>query len=161
MGKNFYIRNIAKDNIVKDLALIHNRLLFDYPMKYYYMSGCCVPGARRVYVTAKGDYLICEKLGEAPSIGNVYSGLNIKNIKTHYVDGYCSEALKYCKDCRAIHLCGMCYMNCYDKNGIHFSYRHSHCLMNRIYVEKNLSLYHELLENNPKVLEMLGDYDFT
>jgi len=157
----FAFRNIAKDNIIKDLALIHKRHLFHHPMKFYYMNGCCVPGARRVYVTAKGEYLICEKLGEAPSIGDVYSGLDIEKIKKHYVNDYCNEALKYCKDCWAIHLCGMCYMNCYDKNGIHISYRHSHCIMNRIYIEKNLSLYHELLENNPKIIEGLNDYVFT
>lgn len=157
----FSLRNIAKDNIIKDLALIHNRLLFENPMKYYYMSGCCVPGARRVYVTTGGEYLICEKLGEAPSIGNVHSGLDYESIKKYYVDDYCSEAQKYCKDCWAIHLCGMCYMNCYNKDGAHFKYRHSHCLMNRIYVEKNLSLYHEILENNPDALEILSDYDFS
>lgn len=159
--KDTTFKLIAKDNMIKELAMIHRRLLFKHPMESYYMSGCCIPGARRVYVTTRGDYLICEKLGEAPSIGNIYKGLDVKKIKRIYVDDYCNQTMKFCGECWAAHLCGMCYMNCYDKNGINLKLRHSKCIMNRIYIEKNLELYHELLENNPKIISVLNEYDFS
>ena len=160
-GKDVTSKLIAKDNMIKELAMIHRRLLFRHPTKYYYMCGCCVPGARRIYVTTRGDYLICEKLGEAPSIGNVYKGLDIEKIKRIYVDDYCEKTIEFCNDCWAVHLCGMCYMNCYDKDGINLKLRHSKCIMNRIYIEKNLELYHELLESNSQVISVLNDYDFS
>lgn len=152
---------IAKDNIIKEMAMIHKRLLYNEPIEHYYMCGCCVPGARRVYVTSKGDYLFCEKLGEAPNIGNVFDGIDISKTKRHYVNDYCRETQQFCKDCWAIHLCGMCYMNCYDKDGINIKLRNSKCIMNRIYIEKNLELYHELLENKSDLIIDLDDYEFS
>ncbi len=160
-GKSITEKKIAHENVIKELALIHKRLLFDKPMSCYYLNGCCVPGGRRVYVTTSGDYLICEKMGPSPSIGNVNTGLDISRIKEYYVDKFCEEAKKYCKDCWAVHLCGMCYMNCFDENGLNFKYRHSKCIMNRLYMQKNLELYHEILENNPQVLQEVDKYDFT
>lgn len=64
-------------------------------------------------------------------------------------------ASEYCKDCWAIHLCSLCYMNCYDEKGINIKYRHRHCMANRIAIEKNLILYHEFMEANSKVIEMV------
>ena len=160
-NENMTSKIIAKDNVIKELAMIHRRLLFDSPMESYYMCGCCVPGARRVYVTTKGEYLICEKLGEAPDIGNVYEGLDLGKIKKHYVTDYCEQTIPYCNDCWAVHLCGMCYMNCYDHEGINLKLRHSKCIMNRIYIEKNLELYHKILELNSEALSILDDYDFS
>ena len=160
-GKDVTEKRIAHENIVKELALIHKRLLFDKPMPYYYLNGCCVPGARRVYVTTTGDYLLCEKMGPSPTIGNVYTGLDISRIKEFYVDKFCDEAKRYCKDCWAVHLCGMCYMNCFEEENVNFKYRHSKCIMNRLYIQKNLELYHEILENNPQVLQVVDKYDFV
>ena len=154
-------KKIARDNIVKELALIHKRLLFDKPMDQYYLNGCCVPGARRVYVTTQGDYLICEKLGPSPTIGNVNTGLDIDKIKKVFVKEFCDQAKLYCKDCWAVHLCGMCYMNSFDEDGVNLGYRHSKCMMNRIYMQKDLELYHEILENNPDALHIVDEYDFV
>lgn len=160
-GEKLTDKKIAHENMVKELALIHKRLLFDKPMAHYYLNGCCVPGARRVYVTTKGEYLICEKIGPSPSIGNVENGLDVGKIKEFYVDKFCEQAKKYCKDCWAIHLCGMCYMNCYDNEDINFNYRHSKCIMNRLYIQKYLELYHEILEHNPESLRIIDSYEIV
>lgn len=50
---------ISRDSMDKELAYIHKRLLVDKPIKSYSMNGCCVPGARRLYVTVNGDFKIC------------------------------------------------------------------------------------------------------
>lgn len=52
-------------------------------------------------------------------------------------------------------------MNCYDHEGINLKLRHSKCIMNRIYIEKNLELYHKILELNSEALSILDDYDFS
>lgn len=159
--KDFDVKSIAKENIIKDLALIHKRSITNEPMQKYYMNGCCIPGSRRYYVTTKGEYLICERLGESPSIGNVKTGLDVERIKKYYIEEYNKNAKLFCRQCWAIHLCSLCYMNCYNKNGINIKYRHKHCIATRIAIEKDLILYHEFLENNNKVIEEIVSVQFT
>lgn len=52
-------------------------------------------------------------------------------------------------------------MNCFEEENVNFKYRHSKCIMNRLYIQKNLELYHEILENNPQVLQVVDKYDFV
>lgn len=139
--------------IDKGMLAIHKRLLLDKPAEKYGMNGCCVPGQRRIYVTADGRFLLCEKVGNIPSIGNVHSGLDVEQIKKVYVDDFIAEATQYCKNCWAINLCSLCYVNCYDENGPHFDYRHRSCMSERKYIEENLIRYHAILESNPESLE--------
>lgn len=148
---------ISKDFVDKGLNAIHKRMLIDKPSQTHYMNGCCVPSARRLYITVNGDFAVCERLGPSPLIGNVDEGINFEQVKKHYIDDFTKEASKYCNDCWAVHMCTMCYINCYDEEGIHISYRHAHCLVNRQAIEKNLIRYHELLENNPESIAYLDD----
>ena len=78
--------------MIKDLAIIHKRLLSEKPVKNYGMNGCCVPGERRIYVTISGEFLLCEKVGNIPSIGNVNNGFYKERIRELYVDAFINEA---------------------------------------------------------------------
>ena len=139
--------------IDKGMLAIHKRLLLDEPAKKYGMNGCCVPGQRRIYVTTDGRFLLCEKVGNIPEIGNVHSGLDVERIRKVYVDDFIAEATQYCKNCWAINLCSLCYVNCYDEHGPHFAYRHRSCMSERKYIEENLIRYHMILEKSPESLE--------
>lgn len=154
--KENYINLFSEGMLTKDLLIIHKRLLLDKPSKGYGMNGCCVPGQRRVYVDVDGNLLVCERVGNAPNIGNVYSGFDIEKIKKHYVHDFINEAKKYCKNCWAVNLCTLCYVDCYDSNGIHYSYRHNACVSYRKELEEALSWYHYLLKNKPEKLEVLN-----
>lgn len=144
----------------KNLAIIHKRLLLDYPVKDYGMNGCCVPGGRRVYISVKGNIYPCEKVGDVPTLGDVYSGLDINKIRKIYVKDFIEEAVKYCKNCWAVNLCTLCYVNCYDKDGLHYGYRHNACVSERKFLEDTLSVYHSLLESNPQIIEALNQVEF-
>lgn len=144
----------------KNLAIIHKRLLLDYPVKDYGMNGCCVPGGRRIYISVEGNIYPCEKIGDVPTLGNIDSGLDIEKIKKIYVNDFIDEAVKYCKNCWAVNLCTLCYVNCYDKDGVHYSYRHSACVSERKFLEDTLSVYHSLLEKNPEIIEALNQVEF-
>lgn len=152
---------ISKDAMDKELFYIHKRLLLENPIKSYFMNGCCIPGARRLYVTVDGNFAMCERIGPAPFIGNVNDGLDFKAIQKHYFDDFAKEASKFCNDCWAVTLCSLCYLNCYNEKEINLSYRHRHCSTNRQILEKNLIAYHEILENNPQSLEYLNDIVFS
>ncbi len=155
------IEDLARDGIIKDLISIHRRYRLDKPGNIYGMNGCCVPGARKIYVTVKGDYLVCEKMGPSPRIGNVYDGIDIERIKEFYVERFRNEAVKYCKNCWAINLCNICYTECFDEDDVNFKKRHKRCEAHRISKEKILAIYHEILEKSPESLEFLNDYELT
>ncbi|AFS77134.1 radical SAM domain-containing protein [Gottschalkia acidurici 9a] len=153
---------IGKGALVQELNFIHNRILNDEPVNQYKMNGCCVPGSRRTYVTVKGEYLLCERIGPCPSIGDVFNGLDKNKIRKHYVEDFRNESVKYCKDCWAIHLCSLCYMSCYKEDGINISYRHQKCELNRASIEEDLIRYHYLLEKYPEEFEtLLNSYTYS
>lgn len=149
----------SQGDINKGLLRIHKRLLLDGPAQKYGMNGCCVPGQRRILVTVDGELYPCEKVGNVPSLGNVDIGFDIPKIKKFYVEDFINEAKKYCKNCWAVNLCSVCYTNCYDEKGIHYSYRHERCIEERIYLESALARYHSILESNPEKLEELNKID--
>lgn len=156
-GSNDTYSQFGRDDLVKELKVIHNRLLVNDPSKNIYtLNGCCTPGERRLYVTVDGKYMVCEKIGPSPFIGDVKNGLNLSAIKQHFVDEYIQNAKQYCKNCWAVNLCSACYIDCYNKNGPEFSYRHPFCETTRLSLERALSLYHEILEKNPSLVEKLN-----
>lgn len=143
----------------KGMLTIHKRLLTDKPVTRYGMNGCCVPGQRRVYVTVDGKFLHCEKVGNIPDIGNVDQGFDKEKISKLYVKDFVSEATKYCKNCWAVNLCTLCYVSCYDQEGIHFEYRHNPCRVERQYLEDNLIRYHSIMESDPESLLHYNDVE--
>lgn len=152
---------LFSDGVIdKGMLIIHKRLLSEYPVQAYGMNGCCVPGQRRIYVTVDGKFLLCEKVGNIPDIGDVDNGFNMDRIQKLYVDEFIDNAKKFCKDCWAVNLCTMCYVNCYDQYGPHFSYRHNSCRNERLYLENNLIRYHTELEENPESLVEYNEKDF-
>ena len=79
--------------------------------------------------------------------------------KKLYVEDFIEEAKEYCKECWAVNLCTLCYVNCYDANGLHLSYRHNSCRNERKYLEDNLRRYHALMEANPSELEQYNEME--
>lgn len=136
---------------------IHSRPIYNKPIEHYPMNGCCIPFARRTYVSTEGDYSICEKVGDGPSVGNVFDGLDIQKIKKYYVEDYIAEATKYCRECWAINICSECFIDCFDKDGVNFRNRHLPCRANRYLIYQDLRMYHEILESNPESLQYLND----
>lgn len=135
---------------------IHTRPICDVPFMWHKFNGCCVPGTRRLYVTTEGKFLACERIGEAPSIGDVEKGFDIEAIKKYYIDEYMQKSLVECQNCWASTLCGICYANCYDANGLNMKKKMACCEEEKYTVEQQLIYYHEILENNPELLEPLN-----
>lgn len=161
MGIGDSKKGLFSDGVMdKGMMIIHKRLLSELPVKAYGMNGCCVPGQRRIYVTVDGKFLLCEKVGNIPDIGNVDTGFDIDRIQKLYVSDFINNAKEFCKDCWAVNLCTMCYVNCYDQKGPHFSYRHNSCRNERLYLENNLIRYHTVLEENPEELMEYNEKDF-
>ena len=117
--------------VFKELSFIHNRSILREPNDVYFFNGCCVPGSRRLYIDTKGDFYICERIGEYPSIGNIFNGIDFKSLKENYINGYEEKSLKECSKCWAIRLCGVCYCGSYNKNGFNLESKNMICESNR------------------------------
>lgn len=146
-------------NVENQFLRIHLRRLHDEPMDCYTFNGCCVPGSRRIYVTVDGKFKICERIGLSPYIGNVDQGIDMESVRKYYVQDYMKKAVKDCNECWAVHLCSICYAECYDEKGVNFDGRYALCYGLRYDMEQALSSYHEILESDPKSLEYLNTID--
>ncbi|MEK4349213.1 radical SAM protein [Paenibacillus sp. FSL R5-0475] len=151
---------ISKDSYDKALSKVHNRMRRSEPIEAFAMNGCCIPGGRRLYITVNGDLAICEKMGPSPFIGTVHEGIDYEKINKHYIADFMNEATKYCNDCWAVNTCSLCYLQCFDSDGIDMSYRQELCVINRVHTEQSLVLYHEMLEKNPESLAYLNEITY-
>lgn len=118
-------------NTLNSLVKLHKRKLSDTPMEKCYINGCCVPGGRRLYVTSAGEFQICERIGEAPIVGDADNGINLKAIQEKFINEYIEQSLPDCKKCWAVHLCGICYASCYNKEGLDLYKKRIRCVDER------------------------------
>lgn len=145
----------SEATFIKGLLRIHRRTLTKEPVNDYWMNGCCVPGSRKAYVTVDGNILPCERVGTIPFLGNVWEGFDLENIRKNYIEDYINNSIPRCRECWAVNLCSLCYMNFYDTDKIHPSYRNIDCIQERMHIENDLIRYHTILETNPEYLDTL------
>lgn len=145
----------SEPTFVKGLLRIHRRTLTKEPVEDYWMNGCCVPGGRKAYITVDGNILPCERVGTTPFLGNIWNGFDIEKIRKNYIEDYINNSIPKCRECWAVNLCSLCYMNLYDADKIHPSYRNIECIQERMHIENDLIRYHTILETNPDYLDEL------
>lgn len=137
--------------------LLSNRHISDEPNDIYHFNACCIPGVRRLYVNTKGEFLPCERIGTCPDIGNIDNGISIEKIKKYYIDDYADKSITGCSNCWSIRLCGLCYAGRYDKTGLKYS--KCECESMRRLTERYLSFYHELLETDKDILNVINEIE--
>lgn len=137
---------------------IHKRDISEKPIKGYSLSGCCVPGAQRLYVTVDGDYKVCERVNNAPILGNVHTGVDIQLVQKNYLNDYLRDAAKDCAQCWAARLCRICFADCFNKEKKYDSrLKKENCQRERALQEMQLIKYHQILEDSPESLNHLND----
>lgn len=139
----------TREGEMQSLMLIQERRITAKPMSIAPLNACCVPGERRIFVAVNGALRLCERIGESPDLGNVIDGLDYAAIKRYFFDEYIEQSLPYCKDCWSVQLCGLCYMYCYNNDGVDMDKKKLACARIRFLNERSLVRYHDLLENNP------------
>lgn len=148
--------NLYSDIMRKFIGSIHNRRLVEEPLDRYFWNACCNPGNRRLYVCTDGTYKVCEKIGNAPPLGDVDTGLDFDAIKEKYFDEYEKVSMGDCSTCWALNLCDICYAECYCERGVDIERKRRQCVDTRRTALKKLSLYHEILETNPSIIEQVS-----
>lgn len=145
-----------RDFIDETLLDIHQRRLSREPFRFMSFNACCVPGTRRLFVTTDGNFKTCERIGNCPYIGNVETGLDIPAIKRYYIDEYMEKSKKNCSNCWALHLCGVCYAQCYDTDGLDMKRKKVLCEGNRQVTYHSLIQYQTLQEEQLDILEVFN-----
>ena len=154
-------QNIYTRVLETALTRIHTRPLYDRPMDFYFHNGCCFPGQRRLYVCTDGLYKVCERIGNAPSIGNVNTGIDAEAISKYYLKQYEEKSLDDCSKCWAINLCSICYAQCYDEQGINMEEKRKYCVGTRKRSVEWLQYYHELMETRPEMITEISKIDLV
>lgn len=156
-GINNKKNNIYSSAIEKALIHINNRIIFSKPTNIFPFNGCCIPGARRLYIATNGNLHLCERIGTSPIIGNILSGINFNSLKKYYINDFSEKSTPFCSKCWASKMCTSCYVDNYNQNGCDFTDKNIKCEGIRNMLKIYLSLYHEFLENSPEKLEFLKD----
>ena len=121
------------------------------------LNGCCMPGVRRVFVTADGDLYPCDKVESKEfAIGHVDTGVD-RGLVEKVVDTYAEHSIGDCADCWASRLCSMCYNSA--KHGAKFDIerKRERCEKQRTTWHATLQMYTTILENNPKAFDFVKD----
>lgn len=159
---NWSLNNSSKNNIFSSKLVlgsylpIYKRNIFKKVINVIGQNGCCIPGQRRIYTTVHGNFKVCERIGNAPIIGNVENGIDIEIVKEVYFKQY-REKSESCKTCWYARLCSICYANTYDETGLNSNKRSFICNQRKDTFKKMLTSYFEILENNPVAFDYLKD----
>ena len=141
----------------KELAKIHGRRIMDQPMHLYPLNSNCIPGVQRLYVSARGNFIPCEKIGEGPIIGNIIDGYDYDAIMKFYFKDYIEKSLPVCNKCWSAQICGVCYAQCVDSNGVNMKVKEAVCDFRRYLNERAFVYYYEQLERDPQSLNYLNE----
>lgn len=154
LDKN-HTRNIYEYPMFERLMLIDGRRRQDKPFEVYRQNGCCVPGARKIYVKPNGDIKVCEKIGTSPTIGNIETGVDVQKVQRIFVEEYKAASLNDCSKCWAINMCQRCFADCYTETAIDIKRKREYCDAAVDVCKENLSIYYSILEEYPEMMDIL------
>lgn len=140
------------------LARIYQRSIYDHPIQRYQLNGCCIPAGRKLFLTARGDYRICERVPDsAPNIGHVNHGLDMDVIQSVYINQYAEESTRTCYDCWLIQFCQLCYVHFFRNRNMELSNRALLCGYARASIEAFMKHMCAYVEFNASSLNHLND----
>ena len=143
---NEHLKNYLKKSILG----IHNRGLSNSPDSFI---SSCFPGEIELFVCYNGSLSFCEKMSRYPSIGNIYTGYDIKILKQIYCKLY-ELTNQTCKSCWCQRLCHICLAKLYDDRGeILMEIPSKLCEEERRDVLEHLIRYCEIAEIAPELLD--------
>lgn len=156
-----HTKNIYFHPMYSYLQQVEMRYRSDKPSSFHYFNGCCIPGARKIYVKTNGDILLCERIGTSPKIGNIHTGIDVEVVKKKYIDEYIEASIPDCSKCWGIRMCGNCYCNCYSEKGIELQEKRKYCEGLLEDCHNRLVVYYTLKEEYPEILDIFKESTYT
>lgn len=143
------------------LARLVQRPVLKSPINASHLNGCCLPGSRKIYVTATGGMNLCERIGLAPSIGSVYRGIDAETLINKYIVEYSRESLRDCAHCWLVHLCPLCYQQGFFDYEFDLNRKRQSCEISRVGAIRDLSDYCSLREMDEHGLDYLQSWKIS
>jgi uncharacterized protein len=140
-------------------ARLHKRPIMSGYRKALFPNGCCIPGARKVFIDTEGRYQICEKVHGAPSIGSVERGIDFTVIE-RIISDYCTLSFRYCRDCFCISTCNLCFMHAYRNGTFDIEQKWEHCRLTLQSIQSRFKIYAQMSQAFPYKLDEWEGYDF-
>jgi uncharacterized protein len=148
--------------IIRGLLKIFKRPIYSDPSYDLYPNGCCMPAARKIFVSVDGEFALCERIHKAaPMPGNITDGIDTEKLKKVYVEEYSEKSLPYCSKCWANRLCGACYIDAYSDQRFDVNKKMARCESILYSVEKYLKLYTKLLKIDPEGLNYMDEIEIS
>ena len=109
-------------------------------------NGCCIPGARCIFVSSEGFLYACEKMDGNYKIGDVNNWIESLNVKKLY-DEYIHLS-RDCFTCWVCRLCPRCFANFISNCILDKDKRLKECSATRAHLHKVLIAYYTIFEQN-------------
>lgn len=143
---------------VRDMQRLHKREPspgFGVELPAY---GNCVPGAERVFVNARGGFETCEKTdGSAVmTLGDIATGVSDSRAAAIY-DRFNGMNYEHCRSCFNVRQCTMCFAHAQLGDDFSESKRAWNCAGLRRRTKEMLSLYCEIMEQDPEALDFITE----
>lgn len=99
----------------------YNDLLFDYQKSNYIPTGTCTPFERKVFITASGYILPCEKIGTKNYSGSIINGKFHFNVENYVetLNSIYDKISNRCRNCYLAESCPQC-IHYLEKNNCKF-----------------------------------------
>lgn len=151
------------DIVSSDMARISNRLKKETGViEKTPLHGNCIPGQRRIYVTVDGEFKVCEKVSNAPFLGNYQKGYDFDKIYKMYMEDYADYFGQICDQCWARPMCSICYERTMDENGVISGIEKKVCEGSRRIIKDMFVNYYRFFEKDRTLLEeLLSKYEFS
>lgn len=140
LGKN--ISEIEK-SLFSSYYFFRNRTLGQMPNT----CNSCIPGSK-IAVNAKGDFFICERMGERFPIGNVDIGLDWGLIKLLF-EQFFHLVETNCSDCKVSKMCQLCFMHLSYGKKNELEFNKPFCEITKKQLGEFISNMYGILEINP------------
>ena len=149
---------LEKSFFLEDFHSISRRRLMPLPDRHPPL-GMCLPGQRRIFVSTKGNFYMCEKVGTNYEIGDVERGFDHKKI-FDLLTAY-DAFFKDCGNCWALRLCKKCFSVVRKGDRLDEEKRAKVCGLKLNNLEANLITYCEIMEESPDAFNVYKNVVMT
>ncbi len=117
-------------------------------------NGICIPGQRKLFVTAKGTFHPCEKVSTAFCIGDARKGIELDKVRA-LIDAYVTTVSQKCCHCWAARFCRLCYARVRKGLWLDPGRWAQACDSERTLLDYGLRMYATIMEKNPSAFEFV------
>lgn len=127
--------------------------------KTFHPGGICVPGERRLFVSADGRFYPCEKVNhncDSFDIGSVTTGVDVDKVWS-LIQHYTRLTRHECRDCWACRMCRQCFVDAEAGAILSAEAKLESCRRRQRQLDATLTRVVSICEENPHAFDYMKD----